>query len=116
MAVEGPMARDVGDLALMFDAMVGFDPGDPLTSPNSEPPFLDAAAFRGARDGRAAMRARYAAAHGLDARLPWILAVAMMRPGDKLASYQALARWCSTATRSGCSARTCAWRTSANRW
>jgi amidase len=38
------MARDVGDLALMFDAMVGFDPGDPLTSPNSEPPFLDAAA------------------------------------------------------------------------
>ena len=44
MAVEGPMARDVADLAFMFDAMVGFDPGDPLTSPNSEPPFLDAAA------------------------------------------------------------------------
>ena len=43
MAVEGPMARDVADLALMFDAMVGFDPGDPLTSPHSEPPFLDAA-------------------------------------------------------------------------
>lgn len=43
MAVEGPMARDVGDLALMFDAMVGFDPGDPLTSPSHEPPFLDAA-------------------------------------------------------------------------
>ena len=44
MAVEGPMARDVADLAFMFDAMVGFDPGHPLTSPNSEPPFLDAAA------------------------------------------------------------------------
>jgi amidase len=44
MAVEGPMARDVADLAFMFDAMVGFDPGDPLTSPNSEAPFLDAAA------------------------------------------------------------------------
>ena len=44
MAVEGPMARDVADLALMFDAMVGFDPGDPLTSPSSEAPFLDAAA------------------------------------------------------------------------
>ncbi len=43
MAVEGPMARDVADLAFMFDAMVGFDPGDPLTSPNSEAPFLDAA-------------------------------------------------------------------------
>jgi glycosyltransferase involved in cell wall biosynthesis len=56
------------------------------------PPFLDADPFRGARDGRAALRERYAAHHGLDARLPWILAVAMMRSGDKLASYQALAR------------------------
>ncbi|MBR1221958.1 amidase [Bradyrhizobium sp. U87765 SZCCT0131] len=44
MAVEGPMARDVADLALMFDAMVGYDPGDLLTSPGSEPPFRDAAA------------------------------------------------------------------------
>jgi amidase len=44
MAVEGPMARSVADLALFFDAMVGFDPGDPLTSSMVEPPFLDAAA------------------------------------------------------------------------
>jgi glycosyltransferase involved in cell wall biosynthesis len=55
------------------------------------PPFLDARPFRGARDGRAAYRARCAARHGLDARLPWILVVAMMRPGDKLASYRELA-------------------------
>lgn len=41
--VEGPMARDVADLALFFDAMVGYEPGDLLTSPSSEPPFLDAA-------------------------------------------------------------------------
>jgi amidase len=43
IAVEGPMARNVADLALLFDAMVGFDLGDPLTSPVGEPPFLDAA-------------------------------------------------------------------------
>jgi len=43
MAVEGPMARSVADLALFFDAMIGFDWGDPLTAPTAEPPFLDAA-------------------------------------------------------------------------
>lgn len=43
IAVEGPMARDVADLALFFDAMVGYEPGDLLTSPSTEPPFLDAA-------------------------------------------------------------------------
>lgn len=43
IAVEGPMARDVADLALLFDAMVGFEPGDFLTSPSNEPPFLEAA-------------------------------------------------------------------------
>ena len=55
------------------------------------PPFLDPAPFRAAREGREAYRVKLAADHGLDPRLPWILAVAMMRPGDKLASYQALA-------------------------
>lgn len=33
--VEGPMARNVGDVALMMDAMTGFDRNDPLTT---EPP------------------------------------------------------------------------------
>jgi glycosyltransferase involved in cell wall biosynthesis len=55
------------------------------------PPFRDLNPFRSARAGREAYRARFAAEHGLDARLPWILVVAMMRPGDKLASYEALA-------------------------
>ncbi|SDH50059.1 amidase [Bosea robiniae] len=43
IAVEGPMARDVVDLALFFDAMTGYDSGDILTAPTSEPPFLAAA-------------------------------------------------------------------------
>lgn len=31
LAVEGPMARDVRDLALLLDAQAGFDPRDPLS-------------------------------------------------------------------------------------
>ena len=33
LSVQGPMARNVGDLALMLDAMVGGDPSDPLALP-----------------------------------------------------------------------------------
>lgn len=55
------------------------------------PPFLDPAPFRAAAGIRAAARARLARAHGLDAGQPWVAAVAMMRAGDKLASYRSLA-------------------------
>ena len=55
------------------------------------PPFLDAAPFRAAAGARAAHRARIASAHALDAGVPWIATVALMREGDKLASYQQLA-------------------------
>lgn len=52
------------------------------------PPFLDTGPppcnREAARDGLAAR-------HGLDPARPWLLAVAMMRPGDKLASYRRLA-------------------------
>jgi glycosyltransferase involved in cell wall biosynthesis len=51
------------------------------------PPFLDPEPFVVPRD-----RTRLARRHGLDAGLPWLLAVAMMRPGDKLRSYVRLAR------------------------
>jgi glycosyltransferase involved in cell wall biosynthesis len=54
------------------------------------PPFLDPAPFRAAAGQREAERARMARAHGLDASVPWIAVAAMMRPGDKLASYRAL--------------------------
>jgi len=55
------------------------------------PPFLDAAPYLAARGARAEHRARLAQAHGIDPRVPWIAVAAMMRPGDKLASYRALA-------------------------
>ena len=54
------------------------------------PPFLNAAPFRTAAEARDRHRARLAAAHRIDARVPWIVVAAMMRPGDKLASYRAL--------------------------
>jgi glycosyltransferase involved in cell wall biosynthesis len=55
------------------------------------PPFLDAAPFVAARRERGAHRARLASAHGIDPAVPWISIAAMTRPGDKLASFRALA-------------------------
>ena len=55
------------------------------------PPFLDAQPFHDALLDRAAHRARLAGVHRLDAALPWIVITAMMREGDKLASYRELA-------------------------
>ncbi len=58
-------------------------------------PFLDPAPFQTTAAGqgadRATARAALAEAHDLDSTRPWLLAVAMMRPGDKLASYRLLA-------------------------
>jgi glycosyltransferase involved in cell wall biosynthesis len=54
------------------------------------PPFLDPAPFHHAAARRKEHRARLAREHGLDAAVPWIAVVAMMRHGDKLASYRAL--------------------------
>jgi glycosyltransferase involved in cell wall biosynthesis len=55
------------------------------------PPFLDAAPFRAAAEGRPVHRARLARSRGLDPDEPWIVVGAMMRPGDKAASYRELA-------------------------
>ncbi|MBT6830960.1 MAG: glycosyltransferase family 4 protein, partial [Rhodospirillaceae bacterium] len=55
-------------------------------------PFLDAAPYRAAQRTRAAARQSLAAQYGLDPNRPWLLTVAMMRPGDKLASYRLLGR------------------------
>jgi amidase len=39
---EGPMARNVEDLALLLDAMCGAETGDPVSKPRPVPGFLDA--------------------------------------------------------------------------
>lgn len=41
--VSGPMARDVEDLALLLDAMAGFDPRAPISLESPATPFRDAA-------------------------------------------------------------------------
>ena len=67
----------------------------PLVQPADKlsflPPFLDVAPFAEAARHRAESREAMARAFALDASVPWLLSVAMMRPGDKLASYRQLA-------------------------
>ena len=55
------------------------------------PPFLDLEPYRIALAARDENRARIAREHRLDPSVPWISVVAMMRHGDKLSSYLALA-------------------------
>lgn len=43
LGAQGPMARNVADLALLFDAMAGENPADPLSLPTVEGQFLKAA-------------------------------------------------------------------------
>ncbi|MCB1378182.1 MAG: amidase [Alphaproteobacteria bacterium] len=43
LVVEGPMARNVEDLALFFDAMVGEEPEDPVSLPSDGTSYLAAA-------------------------------------------------------------------------
>lgn len=54
------------------------------------PPFLDLANFAPLRPERELMRKVLAKRHDFDPKRPWLLAVGMMRAGDKLASYQIL--------------------------
>jgi amidase len=43
LSVEGPMARDVADVALMLDAEAGWHPLDPLSQRGPHPSFFEAA-------------------------------------------------------------------------
>lgn len=41
LGIQGPMARNVGDIALMIDAQVGYHPGDPISLPRPSVSFMD---------------------------------------------------------------------------
>lgn len=56
------------------------------------PPFLDPAPYRLAEQTRDAQRANLCATYDLPGQEPWLVVVAMMRSGDKLASYHLLAQ------------------------
>jgi amidase len=53
LGAEGPMARNVEDTALLFDAMVGANPADPISLPREDISYL-AAAQSGERPRRVA--------------------------------------------------------------
>ncbi len=55
------------------------------------PPFLDVEHYAAARLRREDLREKLARDHELDAAVPWLVVAAMMRVGDKLASYRSLA-------------------------
>ncbi|NVK44088.1 MAG: glycosyltransferase family 4 protein [Oceanospirillaceae bacterium] len=55
------------------------------------PPFVDLACFPEPPQPRSTVRAALARRYGLAIDCPWLVSVAMMRPGDKLASYRQLA-------------------------
>ncbi len=95
---NGPWARGHRATVAALEraaAVISLNPVDAECLPDPDrvrpiKPFLDAAPFRAAAAQRREARAATAAAHGLDPARPWLLAVAMMRPGDKLASYRLL--------------------------
>ena len=100
---DGPwrLGHDAAAAAIRrADAVIGLNSADraALLPALSHPerwhalkPFLPIAPFAAARQRRNASRAQLAAEFALDPTLPWLVAVAMMRPGDKLASYRLLA-------------------------
>jgi glycosyltransferase involved in cell wall biosynthesis len=55
------------------------------------PPFLDPGPYSAAAREREAHRRKFVQERSLDPGVPWIAVAAMMRAGDKLASYRALA-------------------------
>jgi len=65
LSVEGPMARNVADMALMFDAETGWHPLDPLTRPGPDPNFA-AAAARPRKPRRVAFSADLGVARAVD--------------------------------------------------
>lgn len=90
------VAKAVGDVA----AVLCLNPNDiaclePLVDRPERlvrfPPFLDIAPYRDAAAIRQAARAEIADVLDLPGDAVWLLAVGMMRPGDKAASYRLLA-------------------------
>ena len=82
------------------DAVIGLNSADReavlpvLSAParyNVVAPFIDTSPFARAAVARQAHRAALAAEHHVDPAIPLLVTVAMMRDGDKLASYRLLA-------------------------
>lgn len=70
LSVEGPMARNVEDVALLLDAMSGENPLDPLSIPKVSPSFSEAA-----RSGWKPRRVAYSADLGITPVDPEVAAI-----------------------------------------
>jgi amidase len=70
LGVQGPMARNVDDLALFLDAMSGEHPADPLSLPRLPTSFLSAA-----RSGKKPKRIAYSADLGITPVDPEVAAI-----------------------------------------
>jgi amidase len=70
LGVQGPMARNVEDLALLLDAMSGEHPADPLSLPSLPTSFLSAA-----RSGRKPRRIAYSPDLGITPVDPEVAAI-----------------------------------------
>src|SRR5579864_5377070 len=70
LGVQGPMARNVEDLALLLDAMSGEHPADPLSLPSPATSFLSAA-----RSGKRPKRVAYSPDLGITPVDPEVTAV-----------------------------------------
>ena len=70
LGVQGPMARNVEDVALLLDAMSGEDPADPLSLPAPTTSFLSAA-----RSGRKPKRVAYSPDLGITPVDPEVAAI-----------------------------------------
>lgn len=80
LGVQGPMARNVEDVALLLDAMSGEHPADPLSLPRLPGSFLDAA-----RSGKKPKRVAYSPDLGITPVDPEVAAITR-RAAEKLAA------------------------------
>lgn len=70
LSVPGPMARNIDDVALMLDAMIGQHPCDPLSLPKRAASFLSAA-----RSGKRPRRVAYSNDLGITPVEPQVAAI-----------------------------------------
>ncbi len=87
LSVEGPMARDVRDVALLLDAQAGFEPRDPLTSDAPAESF-SAAVGRPPRLGRVAFTPDLGGITPVDAEVAAICRGAALRLGELGAAFE----------------------------
>ena len=91
--------RAVADALAAAQLVVSINPKDepgvrPRVGPNTQlasiQPFIDGTTLQAARANRQSHRAELARHFGLDSNVPWLVAIGMMREGDKAESYALL--------------------------